>query len=465
MIKRFIKKLSGNTQSTGKTRIPPDAHSVHADDMSPFALEVVDTLRDAGYDAYLVGGCVRDMILGMSPKDFDVATDATPEQTRKLFRRARIIGRRFQIVHVQNRREIIEVTTFRGHHESKGSEPVKKRRGEPSAKQSGKGMLVRDNVFGSMEEDAMRRDFSCNALYFDADTEEIIDFIGGVEDLKKGQLTTIGDPAERFKEDPVRMLRAIRFQAKLGLKLDTKSEKELLTQASMIKEVSAARLFDEVIKLLLHAKSTRSFELFQKTGLFSLLFPETAGAATKNAQLDSLLKVAMEHTEQRLSIGKGVSPFYLYATLLWPAVVTRYDYYVGKKQAPARAMELAATDVLRNQMELVSIPKRFSMSMRDTWYLQTQLHRRAGNRAAKLAEHPRFRAAYDFVLMREESGETLDGLGDWWTRYQASSPAERETMSNEVSGEKSGRKRRRSSSRRRKPKNSDADNSGSDSES
>lgn len=449
MIKRFIDKLSSSGQKASRTTIPAADHPMSVDDISPFALEVCDKLRDEGYEAYIVGGCVRDALLGMEPKDFDVATNATPDQVKRLYRRARIVGRRFQIVHVQNRQETIEVTTFRGHHDNADQSKRKTHRGEPLARKSGKGMLTRDNVFGSVEEDAMRRDFSCNALYFDTDTEEIVDFVGGVDDLNKGLLRTIGDPAKRFREDPVRMLRAIRFQAKLGLNLDKASQKQLIANAALIREVSPARLFDEVIKLLLHAKSSRAFDLFRQSGIFASLFPMSFEETAKNSQLNRMLEVAMQHTEGRLGIGKGVSPFYLYATLLWPAIVPRYEQQLAKNEPPARAMDKAASSVLSDQVSIVSIPKRFSISMRDTWYLQTQLHRRHGHRATKLVENSKFRAGYDFILMREESGENLDGLGAWWTEYQRANTESRQEMVDRLGSP--AKKKRRRGGRRKSP--------------
>ena len=445
MIKRFIDKFSNSGTQTKRQEIPRKKHPVRVEDISPFALEVVDELRDAGYEAYIVGGCVRDAILGMKPKDFDVATNATPEQVRRLYRRARIIGRRFQIVHVQSRQEVIEVTTFRGHHDSGDQGQNKRRRGEPAAKKSGKGMLTRDNVFGSMEDDAVRRDFTCNALYFDTDSEAVIDFVGGFEDLRNGLLRTIGDPEKRFQEDPVRMMRAIRFQAKLGLKLDKNSQYQLSKKSQLIQEVSAARLFDEVIKLLLHPKAATAFKLFIESGLFALLFPASAKEASENKQLSQLLDVGAQNTGERLSAGKGVSPFYLYATLLWPALITGFEQLLTKKEHPSRAMELASSTVLTDQSQHVSIPKRFALAIRDTWYLQTQLDKRQGNRADRLLEHPKFRAAYDFILMREASGENLNGLGDWWTEYQSANIERREAMRNSLppAGNKRRRRRRR----------------------
>ena len=449
MIKHFINKLSDSSPPIKRREISRDKHSVRVEDVSPFALEVVDELRDAGYQAYLVGGCVRDAILDLAPKDFDVATDATPEQVKRLYRRARIIGRRFQIVHVQNRHEVIEVTTFRGHHDSKSSNSHKRRRGEPAARKSGKGMLMRDNVFGSMEEDAVRRDFSCNALYFDTDTEAVIDFIGGFDDLKDGLLRTIGDAGKRFQEDPVRMMRAIRFQAKLGLRLDKESQRQLAKKSSLILEVSAARLFDEVIKLLLHPKAVRAFELFNESGLFRQLFPASAKQAEENQQLAQLLDIGVQNTEQRLSINKGVSPFYLYATLLWPALQPQFVQLIASNESPSRAMERATSSVLAEQAQFVSIPKRFALAIRDTWYLQTQLDRRQGDRAERLLAHPKFRAAYDFLLMREASGENLNGLGNWWTKYQEAGTDTREEMRNSLPP--SGKKHRRRRNRRKKP--------------
>lgn len=453
MIKRFIEKLAKPVTKTRRKTIGPDQHSVRVNDMSAFGVEVADQLRDANYDAYLVGGCVRDALLNKRPKDFDVATDARPEQVKRLFRRARIIGRRFQIVHVQNRQEIIEVTTFRGDHTQAPKESKRPKRGEQSARSSGKGVLLRDNVFGSLEEDALRRDFTCNALYFDADTEDIIDFVGGVADLQQGLLRTIGQPEQRFREDPVRMMRAIRFQSKLDLKLDKASALALNSQAKMITEVSPARLFDEVIKLLLHEKSVSAFQQFTDSKIFEYLFPVSASVVSAEPRYAKMLQIAMNNTEQRLGVGKTVSPFYLYATLLWPMVDVEYQRQLSNKQAPARAMETAISQALAIQSETVSIPKRFSQSMRDTWHLQTQLHRRSGDRAERLVSNPRFRAAYDFLLMREEAGENHDRLGEWWTNYQNANAEKRALMVESLGAPL--RKPRRRRRRTNKPSNAE----------
>ena len=460
MIQHLIKKFSSSVPSVKREVIPVADHPLRVEDLSPFALKVADDLRDAGYEAYIVGGCIRDALIGKEPKDFDVATNATPEQVKRLYRRARIVGRRFQIVHVQNRHETIEVTTFRGHHEdTKSSSSFG--RGEPRAKKSGKGMLMRDNVFGSMEDDAVRRDFTCNALYFDTDTEEIIDFLGGVSDLRNGLLRTIGDPAKRFREDPVRMMRAIRFQAKLGITLDSESKKQMSRAAHLISEVSPARLFDEVIKLLLHADASEAYRLFHESGLFERLFPATYQEISHNNQLSRMLEIAMQHTEQRLGIGKGVSPFYLYSTLLWPSVEPKFKQLSSRaaksKNVPAsRAMTIAASEALEEQARQITIPKRFSLAMRDTWHLQTQLPRRNGQQAAKSLQHPKFRAGYDFLLMREQSGEEMNQLGEWWTKYQESNETEREKMVADLGEQKPNKRRRQRSGRgRRKAKPND----------
>jgi len=404
---------------------------------SPLALNVVDKLLDEGHEAYIVGGCIRDLMLGKKPKDFDVATSARPEQVQKLFRRSRIIGRRFKIVHVEEKRELIEVTTFRGDHKAGNSR---------HATQSQEGVLLRDNVYGSLQEDSVRRDFSCNSLYFDIDSEEIVDFQDGVRDIKQGVLRTIGDPEERFREDPVRMMRALRFQSKLGLKLDTASHKQLKQNIGMIREVSSARLFDEVIKLLLHESASSAFAMMMDTGLMAQLFPASAIAITERPEKIKLINAAMESTEIRLKSDKSVSPFYLYAVLLWPAVEQEFQEQLSRKQPPVRAMQVAGDKTIASQSSLVSIPRRFSQPMREIWEMQNRLTHR--DRAQKLVEHPRFRAAYDFLLIREQAGEDFGGLGDWWTKYQDANQQTRDKMISELPDKKTSSRRR---PRKRKP--------------
>ena len=441
MIKSLISGSPKTPSQLKEQRISAKRHGIHPKIMSPVALNVVDKLLDAGHEAYLVGGCIRDALLGKEPKDFDVATSATPEEVKRLFRRSRIIGRRFRIVHVQEGREIIEVTTFRGSH--KQSDNI-------HASQNQQGVLVRDNVYGDLDEDALRRDFTCNSLYYDIDSHEIVDFMGGQKDLKKRVLRTIGDPSERFVEDPVRMMRAIRFEAKLGLKLDSKSKRELIKQIPMIREVSAARMFDEVVKLLLHEEAIKAYKLMTETGLFMQLFPWSAKLMQSNQNYKNLVDIAIRSTEVRMRDNQRASPFYLYAVFLWPAVEQEYIAQLAKKNPPSRAMDIAGAKIIDMHAPFVSIAKRFSMSMKDTWYLQTQFDRRDGKRASKLYEHPRFRAAYDFLKMREESGEDLNDLGDWWTKYQAVSSDERAAMVSKLKPSQSSRKPRSKSRRNKK---------------
>ena len=440
MFKRLINKVTRSVNSAKKSIYAAEDFGIEAEDFSRGAIRTCEALVDAGHEAYIVGGCVRDLLLEETPKDFDVATSATPEQVQRVFPRSRIIGRRFKIVHVRQGREIIEVTTFRGgHNDTKTS--------HRHAQTNQKGMLVKDNVFGSLEDDAFRRDFTVNALYYDAINNDIIDFTNGVRDIERNRLQIIGDPDTRFREDPVRMLRAIRFQAKLGLELDKNSLKTLYKQAELIREVSGARLFDEVIKVLLQGSAPQSYALLVDTGLFKAMFPASAECMERSPNAKRLLECAMEATAKRISAHKRVSPFYLYACLLWPAVEEGYIQRLAKDLPANIAMEHAANDVLIAQQAYVQIPKRFSLSMRDTWGLQPKLAMRQGNRAQRTLQHMRFRAAYDFLLLREAAGEELGELGQWWTDYQEANPEQQQQMSNAVT-----HKKRPGNHRRRRPR-------------
>jgi len=317
-------------------------------------------------------------------------------------------------------------------------------------------VLIRDNVYGNLDEDAMRRDFTCNSLYYDIDSHEVVDFLGGVKDIKKGILKTIGDQNERFVEDPVRMMRAMRFEAKLGLKLDNKSKRALLKQMPMIREVSAARMFDELIKLLMHEEAKKAYKLMMDTGLFMQLFPWSAQLISSQSEHKALFDIAIESTEARMKDSQRASPFYLYAIFLWPVVEKEYIAQLANKNPPSRAMDIASTKVLEMHAPFISIAKRFSIPMRDTWYLQTQFDRREGSRAQKILEHPRFRAAYDFLKMRGEadtkSGEKLRALGDWWTHYQDARVEERLNMVQSLKPAKNTKKPRSRSRYQSKPK-------------
>ncbi len=426
MLRKIFKKPAGDSHKISKRD-----HKIKADQTSKAARDIVLRLQEKGFEAYMVGGCIRDILSGIKPKDFDVATSAKPEQVVRLFPRARIIGRRFKIVHVRQGRELIEVTTFRAHHtQGKGAQ----------GQQSDTGILVRDNVYGSLEDDAIRRDFTCNSFYYDPSSETLFDMCGGFADLRDGILRTIGDPYERFREDPVRMLRAVRFEAKLGLQLDQDSCDALEVNRHMMAEVSPARLFDEVIKVLMTDSADIAFGKLIDTGLFDQLFPGTADALDADPGLIRLIELAMENTVDRIKMDKGVAPFFLYAALLWPATKLSFDEFCANGMSPSEAMETAARKTLDRQSVRITIPKRFSVPIAEVWKLQTVLPRISPKRASKTAEHTRFRAGYDFLLLREETGENTDNLGQWWTDYQKANPVVRQEMAHTRN---KGRPRRR----------------------
>ena len=364
------------------------------------AIEVVERLQQAGFSAYLVGGCVRDLLLEHQPKDFDVATNATPEEVKPLFRRARLIGRRFRIVHVRVGRDLIEVSTFR----SNANTTV-----DDDRSHSDEGMILRDNVYGTLEEDAFRRDFTINALYYDPASEEVIDYVGALDDLKRRRLRFIGDTATRLREDPVRALRAIRFQAKIGFKPDPKITRLLPEAADAMAAIPAARLFDEMVKLLLSGYGERAWRLLADSPLRAVLFPATAPD-------DALMIQAMQNTDERIAEDKPVTPGFLLAVLLWADYRARArDHEANAK--PAEARFLAAAEALSQQQQIMSIPKRFSQFVRDVWMLQERLEERRPRNITRLFEHPRFRAGYDFLLLRQQVGDdSVAEAADWWTR-------------------------------------------------
>jgi poly(A) polymerase len=400
-------------------------------------------LRKAGYRACLVGGGVRDLLLGLEPKDFDIATDAHPEQVRALFRNCRLIGRRFRLAHVHFGPEIIEVATFRALHDPENDDAA-----ADSVLFNDSGRIMRDNVYGSIEDDALRRDFTVNALYYDIDDFSVIDYVGGLEDLKAGVIRLIGDPDTRFREDPVRMLRAVRFATKLGLRLHFETEASLRELRSQLRDVPAARLFDEVLKLFLAGHGTQTFEGLRHYGLFEELFPLTDETLSREEHgfPHTFLVRALENTDRRISESKPVTPAFLIAALLWEPVRERWQQFVDAGEPELMAMQLASDDVLRLQAERTSLPRRFTTVAREIWAMQLRLPRRAGRRAQRLVEHPRFRAGYDFLLLRGESGEEVAELCDWWTRFQETDEAGRAKL---VSGGPGGGTRSRRGGRRR----------------
>ena len=414
---------------SGARRYGPREHGITPDLISTDALEVVRTLRRAGFESYLVGGCVRDLLLGHAPKDFDVSTSAHPDEVHALFRRSRIVGRRFQIVHVRSGREIIEVSTFRGHHSpgfdgdpesaeglDDDDEPVE-RSPQESAVCANSGMLLRDNVFGTVEEDALRRDFTVNGLYYDPDANSVLDFSTGLEDLGAKVLRVVGEPAQRFQEDPVRMIRAIRFAAKLDFTIDPFAVAAIARCRHLMEGVAAARMFDEILKLLLTGRGEKTFALLEHHRLFELLFPATADAIRRLPLQRNLVTGALRNSDDRIARDRPVTPAFLFAALLWPPMVRRMALLEGRGEAPVAALHQASTEVIAAQVRLITIPRRFATPMREIWELQHRLESRRS--PTRLVSHPRFRAAYDFLLLREQAGEDLAGAGDWWTRQQA----------------------------------------------
>ena len=421
--------------------IPRDQHCISRKHISDSALKVMSRLRGKGYQAYLVGGAVRDLLLGGHPKDFDVATEATPEEVHALFRNSRIIGRRFRIVHVRFGREIIEVTTFRGHHENSTEQPGQD--GGNQARQSASGRLLRDNVYGSLEEDAVRRDLTVNALYYDSGTFEVYDHVHGMQDLERRSVCIIGDPEQRYREDPVRMLRVLRFAAKLDFSIDAATAKAIPACAHLLGDIPAARLFDEFLKLFLAGHAAITLDKLLEYRMLHYLFPETAECLHRDATALALVRAAMASTDQRIADDKPVTPAFILAALLWPVAQREAQHLEQRGDPPMVAMHSAAQQTIAEAAHHISIPRRFSQPMREIWEFQLRLQRRQGRRAAELVEHRRFRAAYDFLLLREAAGEDTGDIGSWWTEFQELPPEERLQQAGSASDGKPGHGRRR----------------------
>ncbi|WP_370981088.1 polynucleotide adenylyltransferase PcnB [Agaribacterium sp. ZY112] len=444
MLRKLKNLFRSDNAATEPRLIGVDIHGIKKRDLSYNALRVIEQLQEAGWEAYLVGGGVRDTLLGGHPKDFDVATNATPEQVQHVFKRARIIGRRFKIVHVRMGREVLEVTTFRGSHDDAA--------GKRHAVQSDKGILLRDNVYGDLRSDAFRRDFSINALYYDPSSESIIDYCNGLEDLQQRKLSIIGDPDARYKEDPVRMLRAIRFKSKLGFELDEATEQPIREHSNYLLEIPSARLFEEVLKLFLSGKAERILEELHNFHLLEHLFPAASKVLCgNNEQAQKLLRCAAANTDQRLAQNKRVTPAFIYAAFLWPQLQEQMEAMrTQHRGGEQELMNRAATGVISEQLQRTAIPKRFLIPMREIWTLQLRLPKRDERRATSLLEHPRFRAAYDFVLLREQSGEDLAQLGQWWTEFQFGNEEQRQALLEQAKNSGTPRKRRKPRTRRRK---------------
>ncbi len=408
--------------------IPRSEHSISRAAISPNALKVLYRLKEAGYEAFLVGGAVRDLLLGITPKDFDVATNALPEEVRRLFRNCRLIGRRFRLAHVHFGSEIIEVATFRAAAapEREDAEDADLEE-QPSPVEVSEhrafdttGRILRDNIYGTIEEDVWRRDFAANGLYYNIEDFSIWDFVDGASDVRARRLKLIGDPETRYREDPVRMLRAVRFAAKLDFSIDPETEQPIRQLASLLDGVPPARLFDECLKLFLSGFGAKSFDLLEKYGLFEHLFPMSAAAfgLQPYAYAREMLQLGLANTDARVLADKPVTPTFLFAVLLWSAVLRELnERQAGPAPDLAQLMQACDT-VLRAQQSRVAIPRRFAVPMRELLMLQPRFNRRSGIKSLSLLQHPRFRAAYDFLLLRAQVGVADPELATWWTDIQ-----------------------------------------------
>ena len=397
--------------------IPRAEHNISRANISENALKVLYRLKNAGYEAYLVGGGVRDLLLGREPKDFDVATSARPEQVEEQFRNCRLIGRRFRLAHVRFGDEIIEVATFRASGAPDNSEEALLAHGET-------GRILRDNIYGSVAEDAERRDFSVNALYYDIRDFSVQDFVGGLPDLKDGVLRLIGDPELRYREDPVRMLRAVRFAVKLGFKLHPATEAPIVRLGPLLADIPPARMFEEILKLFMYGFGEQAFEALRHHGLFAQLFPRTEAALAVEEQgfPQTFIAKALANTDSRVQQDLPVTPAFLFAALLWEPVRRMARELEAQGVHPSDALRRASDEIVSEQVQRVALPRRFSTPMTEIFQMQPRFGQRNGKRPQRLLTHPRFRAAYDFLVLRAQAGEAEQELADWWTELQAGNP-------------------------------------------
>ncbi|MDU0809968.1 MAG: polynucleotide adenylyltransferase PcnB [Burkholderia sp.] len=426
------------------TVIPVSIHRINPSFVSQNAIHVTDTLQRAGFQAFIVGGAVRDLLLGIAPKDFDVATDATPTEVQRLFRRARVIGRRFQITHVQFSHELIEVSTFRAivdaAHEVSLDRIYALKNTNKSIKYpnrseldrhthavDSRGRVLRDNVWGKQHEDAARRDFTINAMYYDPKMQTVLDYHNGMADVDAHILRVIGDPVTRYREDPVRMLRVVRFAAKLGFDIETHTREPIRSLSNLINSVPGARLFDEILKLLLSGRALACLNKLRHEGLHHRLLP-LLDFVLEQPQREKFIRLALNHADERVRDGKSVSPGFLFATLLWHDMRHRWKKYTDSGEFPVPALHHAIDDVLNMQTERLTIQKRYSADMREIWGLQLRFEKRSGRRALRLLEHPRFRAGYDFLMLRCESGDLETESAEWWTRLIKADSSAREIL-------------------------------------
>lgn len=410
--------------------------------ISPKALSILKALNDAKYEAYLVGGCVRDLLLGFEPKDFDIATNAHPEQIKAVLPSTRIIGRRFRLAHVHFGREYYEVATFRAPHDNSDDGQVGK-----------EGRIIHDNVYGTIEEDAVRRDFAINALFYDVHRDQVLDFVGGMDDLEKRQLRLIGDPETRYREDPVRMLRAMRFAAKLGLSIEKDSEKPIRELAPLLENIASARLFDEALKLFHSGQAQSVLGLLREYRLFNSLFPLTEHALAQDSDgyFLALINDSLQNTDKRINDGMSVTPAFLFAVMLWKPMRHAEAAYREDSYIDPQCMQLASNDVLASQVKYTAVPRRFSNVTREIWLLQSRFGQKNFRRASQFLENRRFRAAFDFLCLRSvaEQDQALQADASWWEEFQKVDAERQMEMCKAVPHVK---KKRRRSKRKGPPK-------------
>ncbi|NVM78057.1 poly(A) polymerase [Duganella sp. SG902] len=460
MIKKLIRKILGTKSKAARDAntpvvLGPEAHGIDPRLLSNNAIRVTSTLQEAGYEAFVVGGAVRDLLLGVKPKDFDIATNATPEQVKRLFRRAFIIGKRFQIVHVMFGNDLLEVTTFRGTTSA-------------NAPKDEHGRVLRDNTFGSQAEDAERRDFTINAMYYNPANQQVLDYHGGIEDIRAKTLRIIGKPEERYREDPVRMLRVVRFAAKLKFSIEPETGAPIKVMAPLINNVPAARVFDEMLKLLMSGHALACLQQLRKEGLHHGLLP-LLDVVLEQPMGFKFVTLALDSTDARIHAGKTVSPGFLFASLLWHQVLEKWEAYRAAGEQTIPALHLAADDVLDSQTEKLALQRKIGSDMRDIWAMQPRFERRTGKAPHKLLEHQRFRAGYDFLLLRCASGEIDAEIGEWWTAFYESDEASREDLISSASqtsgggnGGAGGAKRKRGPRRGGRNRNRGGEGAGAD---
>ena len=431
LLKKFFtpKYKLKNPRSLGDLRINRKA-------ISKNVAKTMQRLNDAGYEAYLVGGGVRDLLVGLKPKDFDVATNARPEELRKLFKNCRLIGRRFRLAQIYFPNEIIEVATFRAKSEEASN----------LQHQNEQGLLVRDNVYGTLEDDAWRRDFTINALYYDLPTDKIVDLTAGLTDLIQKQIRIIGEPVVRYREDPVRMLRAIRFAAKLNFDIETDTAAPFRELQTLLSQVASSRLFDEFIKLFFSGHAYATYQQLCRHHFYEFLFPKTAKLEQKNPVFSAMVSQALHNTDERLAANKSINPAFLLAVMLWQPYQHELPECLAHESNRAVARQKAMSMAINEQLQLMSIPKRFTLIIKEIWEIQDKLERRHGSYPQQLLEHNRFRAGYDFLLLRSEFDPALLDLANWWTEFQTASAHRKEEMLSKFT-EKPKRRKKRSRSK------------------